>query len=107
MIFNRCVIASNRHIRNAEFKIIYRPIFELRLTIRMLFFDGKIGEQNACRIGSDKDENVPESVQVWKIGTPPRVTVKFVRNPAAQGQPENGTAANAQPINAHTFFTKR
>lgn len=105
VIFNSRIIAHYRHIRYAKFKIINRPILELSPSVRMFFFHRKIGKQHACRVRSDKYENVPESVQIWKIRSPPGVTIETVRYPAAQGQTENGTTTNAQSIHSHTLFT--
>lgn len=104
LIPNRCVIAFDRHIRNAEFEIVGRPILQLGNPIRVLILHGKVGKQDASRICCYENQNMPDSMQIRKIRTPPRVAEELVRNPAGQRQHQHNATPNSQPQDATVAF---
>lgn len=100
------VVAFNWYKRDAQLKIIDRPVTEIGYVIHMLLFNGIVCKQHACRIRWDEDQHMPNGVQVWKLLSKICITEKFIQDPAGNGQYHDQCGAQSKPINTLRFFSK-
>lgn len=94
----KLLVTFNRHVRNAQFEIIRRPILELGSAFGSFVADEKVRKQHTGRIGRNEDQNVPKTVQIRKVHPRPRIAKHPIVDPAYDGKHQDGGVADTQPV---------
>lgn len=85
MFFFVEVVAFELYIWNAKLERVFGPVLDQRVFVWMIMFDIKIGEKYDSCVGSQEDEDMPKSVQIWESHACPNFAIEFVIQPTNHG----------------------
>lgn len=90
--------ALDANVWQTELEVVVRPVVEHGSGTGVLFAYGVIREEYARVVTGDKDEDVPDAVEVWEVDLRPGLAKQAVVGPAEHGQPPYDSGSDTQTL---------